>query len=359
MPHEQQSKASKPVGQKFWAYLFLVHATYALVLNFRIEWLRDARLTLAGFAYAEWSGLLDLVLLPALIYGYCARKNKMQAMFGALAMASLGLLAIRLWYPASALSASMSALLHQRERLMPVLWVMTTLLELFVLVKLLRHLRQPMKEGAIDLLLAPIARALGKDHFVLRCLAAEQRVWIYGLCTTLPKHADFAGQQHFSYAQQNGNASTWFGFFIANTIPIPILHLVLAAFAPTAAWVVTMLTALSSFWLWAEYRATQARPISLDAQTLFVRYGTLSDLEIAINTIQSARSLSWRDFDGARVRGEARPVLYQGMGAANVELRLQNGTIYRLGVDQPEIFLAELMARVAICSQQLEPESIP
>jgi hypothetical protein len=132
---------------------------------------------------------------------------------------------------------------------------------------------------------------------------------------------------------------------VVNTAPIPIVHFVVAAFVPAVAWVLTILTALTSFWMWAEYRATQARPISLDSQTLYLRYGTLTDLRIPIIAIHSARGLRWQDCAATGPRTLPRPIVYQGMGAANVEFALHDGTVYRIGVDQPAIFLAELQAR--------------
>lgn len=336
--------AEKPqIHRIYWLYLFGVHAAYALILTTRFDWLGDSNTSFAGFAFPEWASMLDLVLLPALIYMFCARKNKLQALLGGLLMAALGLFAMRLWYPAEQMSESLSWLIALRQQLTPFIWVLVGVFEIYVLLLIFRQLRKPMKEGAIELMLAPLIASLGPHSTIVRWFAAEQRMWIYGLSKNLPKATDFAGDQHFTYALQNGNASTWYGFFIANTVPIPILHFVLAAFSAPLAWVVTVLTALSSFWLWAEYRATQARPISIDGNTLYLRYGTLTDLQIARSNISAVRLLSWRDFE-ASAPGKMRPIVYQGMGAANLELTLQDGRIYRIGVDEPAALLRALDA---------------
>lgn len=172
------------------------------------------------------------------------------------------------------MSAELTQLLALRQKLMPLIWILFGMFELYFLLMVLKHLRKPMKEGAIELMLAPLIATFGANNVLIKFFAAEQRMWIYGLSKNLLKPCDFNGDLHFSYAKQNGNASTWYGFFIVNTVPIPILHFVLAPFSQVLAWVITVLTALSSFWLWAEYRAAQARPISLDADTLYLRYGT-------------------------------------------------------------------------------------
>jgi hypothetical protein len=323
-----------PIHRIYWLYLFAVHAAYALILTTRFDWLGDSNTSFAGFAFPEWASMLDLVLLPTLIYMFCARKNKLQAVLGGLSMAALGLFAMRLWYPADQMSSALTGLIALRQQLTPFIWLLVGVFEIYVLLLIFRQLRKPMKEGAIELMLAPLIASLGANSKIVRWFAAEQRMWIYGLSKTLPKATDFAGAQHFTYALQNGNASTWYGFFIANTVPIPILHFVLAAFSQPLAWSVTVLTALSSFWLWAEYRATQARPISIDANTLYLRYGTLTDLQIDRANIRAVRLLSWRDFE-ASAPGKPRPIVFQGMGAATIELTLLDGRVYRVGVDDP------------------------
>ena len=86
--------------------------------------------------------------------------------------------------------------------------------------------------------------------------------------------------------------------------------------------------------MWAEYRATLARPVSLSSDTLFLRYGTLTDRTIARNQIRLARVLSWLDETIKAKR-------YQGFGAANVEIVL-DGEVIHIGLDEPGRFVAAL-----------------
>ena len=333
LAHSHTPEDHRPaIHRIFWFYLLCVHAAYAVILSTRFEWLETRESVVAGISFPEWASVLDLVILPMLVYMFFARKNKLQAVLGGLSMAVLGLFALRLWYPTDKMSDELAALFALRQQLMPLFWMILILFEIYFVLMIVRHLRKPMKEGAIALMLAPLIASFGANSVLVRWFAAEQRMWIYGLSINLPKATDFEGTQHFSYALQNGNASTWYGFFIANTVPIPILHFVLAAFSQPLAWTVTALTALSSLWLWAEYRATQARPVSLDANTLYLRYGTLTDLRINRADIQAARLLSWRDLEPS-ASSAPKLIILQGMGAANIELTLQDGRIYRLGID--------------------------
>jgi hypothetical protein len=338
--------ATIELPRAFWLYLIALHVAYALVLTFRLHWLTDPSLTLRGFTLVQWASVLDLTLIPALLYAYLARKNTMQALFGALSMAALGLFAIRCWLPASAISGPFGALLALRQQLMPVVWLAIGAAELYIIYKIIQQLRLPMKEGAVEMILAPLRASLGASNWLVRLLGAEQRLWIYAFTVRLPQPQDFAGTQHFSTAEQNSNASTWYGFFLANTVPIPVLHVVIMLFSERVAWLVTVLTALSSLWLWAQYRAARARPISLDATTLYLRYGLWTDVQFARADLRAARTLSWRDLEpslAARPLHHRPPLVLQGMGAPNCELEFSGGSRIRLGVDTPDAFVAALM----------------
>ena len=280
------------------------------------------------------SVLVDLVILPALLYAFLAHKRPKQALIGALAMSALGLVAIRVWFPTQQLSPVTTRILEFSRMLSPLLTGFSLIAEIALILMLWRLLKKPMKEPAIALILAPLSNALGADSKILRFLYAEQRIWIYALSRVLPAQSDFSGDQHFGYAKQSGNASTMFGMCIANVAPTPILHFVIAQFSPSWAWMTTAAVLLSSLFMWAEYRATLARPVSLSSDTLFLRYGTLTDRTIARNQIRSARLLSWRD--------EAiKAKRYQGFGAANVEIVL-DGEIIHIGLDEPGRFIAAL-----------------
>jgi hypothetical protein len=341
----------------FWFYLLGIHAVYALILTQQFSRLQDPSLSFGFLSFAEFSAVLDLVLIPALVYGVLARRQPKQAVFGALGMMMLGLLALRMWFPRAEMGSILQWLIDTRSLLLPLLWGIAIALELYVIWQLLRFLRKPMKEGAIALLIEPLAQNFGRDHWLCRYVAAETRIWIYGLSRKLPHADDFAGDDHFSYATQNANASTWLGLAIANIVPTPLFHFILDRIHWGLAWITTIITLVSSFWMWAEYRATQARPISLTAEKLLLRYGTLIDREINLTEIISYRTLSWRDLEAKSLADQAtrqtseratRPTRYVGMGGANVELKLANSETIWLGIDQPKGFLAALDRRISV-----------
>lgn len=336
------------IPRAFWFYLLGVHLVYSLLLTQRFELLDAPTPTWGGLSFAESSALIDLLLLPALCYGFLARKQLKQAIVGALGMLMLGSLAIRLWFPVDEMSEGLRTLLAFRAVISPLLWGLVLLLELYLLVQLARFLLKPMKEEAVEMLVASMAMTLGREHWLCRYLAAETRVWIYALSRRLPAQADFEGKEHFGYAQQNGNASTWLGFSIANLLPAPILHFILERLHWGLAWVTSLLTVATSVWMWAEYRASLARPISLSDKELLLRYGTIVDRRIALSDIVSFRTLSWRDLEAAKsIARKLRPRQYVGMGGANVELVLSDGSALWIGVDQPQALLTALARAIA------------
>ena len=327
-------KQNPVLSGMFGLYLICVHCAYALVLNFRFEWLVDSQLSFKFLSFPELSVLCDLIIVPAVLYAFLAHKQPKQALLGALAMCALGLLAIRLWFPKDQLGGLATQVLAFTRMLSPLLTGLSLVAEIGILLMLWRVLQKPMKEPAIELMLAPLSKILGHDSKILQFFYAEQRIWIYALSRTLPAQSDFAGDLHFGYAKQNSNASTMLGMCIANLLPTPILHWIIAQFSPGFAWFTTALVLLTSLFMWAEYRATLARPVSITDDTLFLRYGTLTDRKIARDQIRSARTLTWKDESLAAKR-------YQGCGGANVEIVL-DGEVIHLGLDEPGRFVAAL-----------------
>lgn len=183
-----------------------------------------------------------------------------------------------------------------------------------------------------------------------RLMQLESRLWVYALVRR-PASAPFAGAQHFGVHRQHGNASNQLGFVIVMAAELPIVHVLLhLGFGATVAWVVTALSAYGWLFLWAEYRATLWRPVSLDAQSLHLRYGLLIDTVLPRQAIVDVQTVSHR----APLHRAPGRLRLTGMGAANVRIELQPGTCVRLpwgdralteifvGVDEPDRFFQAL-----------------
>lgn len=168
----------------------------------------------------------------------------------------------------------------------------------------------------------------------------EKRFWLYAFMIKTPKMEAFTGTNHFGTGKQNGNASAWLGWAIVNLVPTPIIHVLLHQKSPLAAGLSTLACLMSSLWLWAEYRAAMVRPISIDGNFLYLRYGLLTDRKIDRGGIFSTKTVSYLD----SLQGVHR---YAGFGAPNVLIKLKGGEELAIGVDDPARFIETLNTRKA------------
>jgi hypothetical protein len=226
------------------------------------------------------------------------------------------------------------------------------LAELWLLSGVLRHVWRERGHGNAEAVTAQGVQRVFGEGVACRLMQLEARLWVYALVRR-PAAAPFAGEQHFSVHRQHGNASNQLGFVILMAAELPIVHVFLhLAWGATVAGVVTALSVYGWLYLWAEYRATHWRPVSLDAHTLHVRYGLLIDATLPRAAVRGAEAVAARE----PVARAPRRLRLQGMGRANVRLRLVPGTRVvlpfgeretdevLLGVDEPERFIQAVNA---------------
>jgi hypothetical protein len=200
--------------------------------------------------------------------------------------------------------------------------------------------------GDIDTALqAGIENKLGKS-FSTQLVFWEARIWLYALFK--PNNPRYAGDRHFSYAKQHGNASNQMGFILAILLEMPLAHLLLHfMWSPTAAWIASGLSVWGLLYLVAEYRATLGRPVSLDNENVYIRCGVLSmDAIIPWHQIKSIEKIS------EPVRRQPGVRRYKQLGELNVAIHLQPNVVLPdlfgrdqriekicLGLDEPDGFI--------------------
>ncbi len=208
-------------------------------------------------------------------------------------------------------------------------------------------------DGDIDQALqGAMEKKLGTS-FSSRLALFEARVWLYALFK--PRHPRYAGEQHFSYAKLDGNASNQLGFIIAILFELPLAHLLLHfIWSPAAAWIASGLSTWGLLYLVAEYRATLARPISLDKDRLWIRCGVLS-----ADALIPWRQILVIEKNCQPVRRQRGIRRYKQMGSMNIVIHLQPdvrlpdvfgrmqpvSAIY-LGVDDVNGFIAAASVKV-------------
>jgi hypothetical protein len=301
----------------------------------------------AGAVVPEWPVAVDLLLVLPLVYLWLYRDAGKGVWLRALGVLGLGVLAGSWILPAD--SKQLWPWLEQSRwlLLLGVLLVQALLLTLIVReAYLARH--SDNLELAVH---AALERRLGRQ-FSTGLLQLEARMWMYALLRDPLRHR-LPGDVHFSSHAQNGNLSNQQGFLILVGAEIPLLHLLLHfAVDPVIAWIVTTVSIYGWIFLWAEYRATRLRDISMDQTQLFLRCGLLTDLQIPLTAVSCVEL--HRD-PVRRQRGRLR--LY-GMGAPNVRIELRPDTRVHtllgeqlveeimLGVDTPVAFVNALRERI-------------
>jgi hypothetical protein len=319
----------------FWWYLAVVYLLFFAAVVTSPAWLNPPGWPLQ-IPVAGVISLVDVIAAPALIYAWLWRSRPITALLGAFSIVLVGALASGAWI-GSAGVREMFALLPSGK------WMLILGLASAVVayeVRVLVEVAGLWRHSNFDQAIAESTRT-GPGEPPLRrwfntVVAVELRFWAYGLISAQPSPHKFAGRLHFSYAGQSGNAQTWIAWAVINAAPTPLIHALLHQASPAAAALTTAATLLSSLWCFAEARAAKHRPVSLDGEWLYLRYGLMVDRKIALSQVRSAGMLDWKDMDA---RGISH---YAGCGAANLRLVLSSGETIHIGLDDPNRFLAAL-----------------
>ncbi|MET0807418.1 MAG: hypothetical protein ABWX93_01545 [Pseudoxanthomonas sp.] len=322
---------------RFLAFAAAVVALNALLVgNYAI---------LAAGPAPEWPVMIDLLVFVPLVYLAFNWRQGRDAVFRALALASLGALAGSLILPVESKHAWLIV-----EDLRYVALAVVVVFQLGLIILLLTQVARERHSQNLEL---SLDRAIG-DRFgntvFAGLLRLESRVWLYGLFRRPIRHA-FPGLRQFHVGKQGMNASNQAGFLMIFGAEIPIAHFMVDLFDPVVAVVVTALSVYGFLFMLAEYRATLHRPLSVTDRGLQVRYGVATDFVVDWPSIANAAPTRGRV---RRAKGRIRLI---GMGEANVMIGLAPGTRVSgltgsrvvqqifLGVDDPTGLIAEIRAR--------------
>ncbi|WP_395681101.1 hypothetical protein [Dokdonella sp.] len=294
----------------------------------------------------EWPVLVDLLLALPLAYLVVFRRDGRRAWIGAALLAVSGITLAGWIVPAD--SQQWLGSLRLLRNFLAVLLVLGEIALAVGLVRLVLHGLRTERDP--EQAIAASLRARLGDSPVVPLLAFEVRLWFYALFAGR-RPLCFAGDEHFGYARKDGHASNLQGFMLLVAIELPLLHVLLTLFGSArVAWIVSLLSAWGLCFLLAEYRATLRRPISLDADALYVRYGLSAELRVPRERIAVACA-----HDRPVRRRAPGVVRYCDAGAPNVRIELapaievpgwlggsrRIGTLY-LGVDEPARLIAGL-----------------
>lgn len=299
------------------------------------HWLNDY-----GAANFEWLFLLDALLILPLLCFVCI-KDKKQAAIKAAVLCGLAVLVGSYIIPAQS-----KFIWHYLESGRYLLLAFVLLFELVAMLTVYLAISAALRQKSEpELTIAkPIQRLLGKG-VTAELLEFETRIWTYALFAKHINPAQFHGERHFSYHLKDDAKTNALGFILLIALEMLPVHLLLHfAWSPLAANIVSGLTLLSLVFFIAEYRAMARRPLSVDNNNLYIRYGIYSMRVIALDNIACiARHSGYV----ARAYNNKR---YNFAGHPNVaiELRQSDNTIkyLYLGVDQPQAFIDCIQSRI-------------
>ncbi|RLV58768.1 hypothetical protein D5018_15590 [Parashewanella curva] len=286
-----------------------------------------------GQAKFEWLYLLDGLISIPLICFLCI-KDKKQALIKSISYLLLVILIGRFIIPEPN-QEIWSYLAALRYLIIPLFLAF----EIFTIFTVYLGIKAALSENMDpdSAITAPIEKAFSKG-ILTQLFSFEARIWTFALFANKvnPKH--FKGYTHFSYHNKDGTQSNALGFILLFIFEIPIVHLLLHfIWSATAANVVTILTILGMVFFIAEYRALSRRPISIDSQHLYIRYGVFNPMEIELSNIEKI------EHNQERIKRASHIKRYNLAGTPNIKLVLKQpigkiNEIY-LGLDRPLTFI--------------------
>jgi len=148
--------------------------------------------------------------------------------------------------------------------------------------RLMRARSAASEDGDVPTRIAQITRQLFGDGAVAGFVALEISSIYYGLFCWRKRAAP-----GFSIYKRSGWDTVLICILVLITAESIGVHLLLQAWSVRTAWVVTLLDLYGAIWLLGDYHAMRLRPITIDEQSLHVRFGFRWSISIPLNTIAS------------------------------------------------------------------------
>lgn len=148
--------------------------------------------------------------------------------------------------------------------------------------------------------------------------ATEIAVFYYGFIywrkRTLKEH-------EFSYHKDSGTISLLIAIILIVAIETVTLHVLLAKWSNTAAWILTVLSVYSGFQLLGFLKSMLKRPISVENDRLYLRYGIMKETTIDLKDIASVE-ISSKDIELNKI---TRKLSFLGpLESHNIIIHLKN-----------------------------------
>ena len=124
-------------------------------------------------------------------------------------------------------------------------------------------------------------------------VATEIAVFYYGFLNWRKKSFK---ENEFHYHRESGSVPLLFTIIFLIMVETVVLHILLALWNDTVAWILTLLSLYSLLQLFGFTRSIFKRPISIGSEQLFLRYGIMNEAVIDLREI-AAVEISSRDIE--------------------------------------------------------------
>lgn len=127
-------------------------------------------------------------------------------------------------------------------------------------------------------------------------------------------------ENEFSYHKESGTASLLFAILFIILIETVAVHILLVRWSELAAWILTILSLYTVIQLFGFLKSLSKRPISIENNKLFLRYGIMNETTIDLASIDSIE-ISSKDIE---LNEETRKLSFLGeLEGHNVIIRLR------------------------------------
>ena len=127
-------------------------------------------------------------------------------------------------------------------------------------------------------------------------------------------------ENEFSYHKESGTIALLLVIIFLVAVETIIFHILLAMWSNVAAWVLTFLSVYSGIQIFGFLKSMSKRPISIENNKLFLRYGIMNEATIAIEDIESIE-VSSKDLE---LNKETRKLSFLGeLESHNLIIRLK------------------------------------
>jgi hypothetical protein len=208
-----------------------------------------------------------------------------------------------------------------------------------LLVRVRRGLRAPHHGDLLELM-ESAAREIVPSRRVAAVLAGELAVFWYAFASWRRAPDVPRGARAFTLHRQSGVA-TLFGFLAGvSLIEAALVHLLVAQWSVTAAWVLTCLSVYGALWLAAVARSFVLRPLLVTADEIVLRAGLLWTVRIPFSSITTERPGALCDLrvpilaDPNVVLRLAEPAIARGVYGISRKV-----TTVEIGLDDPSAFI--------------------